>query len=110
MSVLYSTSNIYEHYVDWTEKEKNCPLCHHTFAGEDDLSAFIERLRKFTTNLPEEQSRQERNLEDIKRRCQRLRELQSNHIAIRRLKTEMSELKQQIEEQEKEINEYEFQL
>src|SRR5437868_60831 len=65
MSLFYGTSNMYEHYLDWTEKEKNCPLCHHQFAGEDKLNAFIERLKKFTTDLPEEQSKQERDLEDI---------------------------------------------
>ncbi|PKC01660.1 hypothetical protein RhiirA5_364763, partial [Rhizophagus irregularis] len=53
---------MYEHYIDRTEREKDCPLCHRPFAGEDKLNDFIERLKKFTTNLPEERSRQESNL------------------------------------------------
>jgi DNA repair protein RAD50 len=110
MGLFYSTSQMYEHYMDRTEREKDCPLCHRPFAGEDKLNEFIERLKKFTTNLPEERSRQERNLEDIKKRCQRLRDLQPNYIAIRSLQSEICELKKQIEEQEKYTNEYEFQL
>ncbi|CAB4436348.1 unnamed protein product [Rhizophagus irregularis] len=110
MSLFYSTSEMYEHYIDRTEREKDCPLCHRPFAGEDKLNDFIERLKKFTTNLPEERSRQESNLEDIKKWCQRLRDLQPNYIAIRSLQAEICELKKQIKEQEKETNEYEFQL
>ncbi|CAG8510114.1 16728_t:CDS:2 [Funneliformis mosseae] len=110
MNLFYGTSNIYEHYANWAEKEKNCPLCHHSFTGIDSLNDFIKRLRNFVTNLPEEQLNQERNLETIKTRCQRLRGLQQDFIAIRRLKSEISDLNQMIEKQAQEYSEYKIQL
>ncbi|KAJ1679847.1 DNA repair protein rad50 [Spiromyces aspiralis] len=99
-----SAKDMYQTYIDVSERQKSCPLCKRGFEVEEELVKFIENLRIDYKQAPIELIRVQQQMEAVKSRYNTLQSLQQLHQDIQRLKTStIPDLEEQASELESEL-------
>ncbi|RUS25381.1 LOW QUALITY PROTEIN: hypothetical protein BC938DRAFT_472252, partial [Jimgerdemannia flammicorona] len=96
---LESAASLYGKFKQKSEKDRNCALCTRAFSKQVDLESF---LRSLIDRVPVQKLELERNIEDLERRRDELREMRPQWDTLVRLnEIEIPEHNHEIEEQER---------